>query len=170
MMALTPIVMHPKIDTCWLFMPEFLHRVEEFGRNEEWTARAKERFQAAFARGTGREMLGIMLVDDTGRAHGHCLAGVETMLGEPFVIVYQLGKDKGYDKGWARTTQRCQDMVDSWAMTLGITKCSVSVANNARQRLFLRHGYEVGPRLLHRDVTRQTNAVIQEPETAGGTN
>lgn len=160
MSALTPVLMHPKIDSCWIFMPEFLRRVRDFAKDEPWTVRASERFQAAFARGNG-EMLGLILVDDTGRARGHVIAGVEMMLGEPYACVYQMHKDKGFDADWTQTTQRCQDLVDGWAMTCGISKCTVSVVDEPRERLFTRFGYTKGPRLLHRDIVRQMAGVLQ---------
>jgi hypothetical protein len=162
MSGLAPIVLHQQIESSWLLMPEFLRRVKAFAMDEVWTERAVDRFKQAFARGKS-EMLGIALVGEDRMMHGHLLAGIETMLGEPFAVVYQLGKDKSFDSEGIETTQRCQDLVDGWALTLGVTKCTVSVLDERRERLFLRHGYEKGPRLLHRDLRRQQENVINIP-------
>ena len=161
MNGLIPLVMHRKIETSWILMPEFLRRVKAFAEGETWTERAADCFELAFAAGRN-EMLGLALMGE-GRMHGHLIAGIESMLGERYAVVYQLHKDKGADDAGIETTQRCQDLVDGWAIVQGVTRCTVSVVNEARERLFLRHGYEEGPRLLHRDLVRQSTNVVNIP-------
>ena len=156
MTDLTPIILTRSLKATYRLMPEFLDRVRAF-EDGEWTAFIAEAFEAAFC-AESPIMLGIALMDGSGVMRGHCVAAVETFAGKSQAVVHQLAKDKGFDNTSTETTGEVTAAVEAWATMAAnrigapITHVLVSVRSEGRERLFMRQGYEKGPRLMRKEL------------------
>ena len=156
MTNLTPIILTRSVKPTFRLIPEFLDRVRAF-EDDGWTAFIADAFEGAFC-ADSPIMLGIALMDDQGVMRGHCIAGIETFAGKSQAFVHQLAKDKGFDSTPAETTAEVNAAVEAWAVMAGnrigtpITHVFHSVKDDARERLFMRQGYEKGPRLMRKEI------------------
>ena len=156
MTDLTPIILTRSLKATYRLMPEFLDRVRAFD-DDDWTVNIANAFEAAFC-AESPIMLGIALMDGQGVMRGHCIAAIETFAGKSQAFVHQLAKDKGFDHSAEETTAEVNAAVEAWAVMasnrLGtqVTHVIFSVVDAARERLFMRQGYEKGPRLMRKEL------------------
>jgi hypothetical protein len=145
----------------YIVLPELLQRIEAFDGNG-WCRKLAERVEKSFC-ADDNLMLAIAVMSDEGKMIGHVVAGLELMLGQATVLVYQFAKDKGADPEPLETNQELQRMIEGWAVSLASAKgieinhVTIMCKDEKRERLFQKFGYESGPRVMRKEIGNGRN-------------
>lgn len=140
----------------FILLPEILQRISLFDDNG-WCGQLADRVEKSFCADDDL-MLAVAVMNKEGKIIGHVVAGLELVLGQATVLVYQFAKDKGQDPEPLETNRELQSLLEGWAISLGSTKnleinhVTMMCKDEKRERLFQRFGYESGPRIMRKEI------------------
>lgn len=152
---MSDVILLDKSDSrSWALLPVAIARIHEYDKDHDpWFSALSTYTETAlmqdFVSQQPRFFIALVMVDD--EILGHIFAGVDFVRATPIVAVYQTWRT-GEVPDIGRVFVAVRDMLDEWARERGLTHIRTPVINDAVARLWRTIGYEVGPRIIMRDV------------------
>lgn len=149
------VVLHRGTPESWVIFPAFQARVRKFTAEHasSFVDPLPDLMAAAFGMGDNRVLMVALLDEDAGSAEdviiGHIVAGVEQYLGRNVAMVYQFERDVS-DSDWVENNAYLQNIVETWASSIGLDEIMIMAETMSRGRLFRQFGYTMGPVLMRR--------------------
>lgn len=146
----TPFLMDRGSRGAYYLLPQLLERIAQFesqiSGNQQRAAKVPALFEQSFCSDSPFMVCSVFVLG--GRITTHALASIESVLGEPYLYVVQLAKDKGADGD----INQLIAMGAAWGKTLGIQRILAYPAGEGQARLFARYGLKPIPDTMAMDL------------------